>query len=152
MNGLYTVRLSEEERQQLRQLVSSGKAPARKIRRANILLKTDQSEGGPKWTYHAIAEAFDVSEETISAVRRHYVTLGLEGALNRKAPDREYARRLDGEQEAQLIALACGEPPEGYTQWSLRLLAHRFVALGYGEALSHETARQVLKKTNSNPG
>jgi len=152
MNRLYTVKLSEEERQQLRQLVSSGKAPARKIRRANILLKTDQSEAGSKWTYRAIANAFDVSEETISAVRRHYVNFGLEGALNRKAPDREYARCLDGKQEAQLIALACGEPPEGHAVWSLRLLAHRFVELGYGETLSHETARQVLKKTNSNRG
>jgi len=152
MNGLYTVKLSEEERQRLRQLISSGKAPARKIRRANILLKTDQSEGGAKWTYRAIAAAFDVSEETISAVRRHYVDFGLEGALNRKAPDRAYVRCLDGKQEAQLIALACGEPPEGHAQWSLRLLANRFVELGYVDAVSHETVRKLLKKTNSSRG
>lgn len=152
MKGLYTVTLSEEERQQLKHLISSGQAPARKIRRANILLKTDQSAGGPKWTYQAIADAFDVSEETISAIRRHYANGGLEAALNRKAPEREYAHRLDGHQEAQLIALACGEPPEGYAQWSLRLLANRMVELQYVEAVSHETVRQVLKKTNSNPG
>jgi len=152
MRGLYTVKLSEEERQQLKQLVSSGEAPARKIRRAHILLKTDQGAGGPQWTYQAIVAAFDVSEETISAIRRSYTAGGLAAALNRKLPEREYAHCLDGEQEAQLIALACGQPPDGHAQWSLRLLAHRFVELGYGETVSHETVRQVLKKTNSNPG
>lgn len=152
MRGLYTVQLSEAERQQLTQLVSSGEAPARKIRRAQILLKTDQSAGGPHWTYQAIADAFDVSEETISAIRRSYVAGGLEAALHRKQPDREYERCLDGAQEAQLIALACGAPPAGYARWSLRLLANRFVALGHGAAVSHETVRQVLKKTNSSPG
>ena len=152
MRGMYRVELSEAERQELKQLVSCGKAPARKIRRAHILLKTDQSALGPQWTYQAIAEAYNVSEETISAIRRSYAAGGLEAALNRKLPDREYEHRLDGAQEAQLIALACGEPPDGHAVWSLRLLAHRFVELGYGEAVSHETVRQVLKKTNSNPG
>ena len=152
MKGLYAVYLSEAERQQLKQLVSSGEAPARKIRRAHILLKTDQSAAGPKWTYQAIVAAFDVSEETVSAIRRSYVQGGLAAALNRKLPDREYEHRLDGQQEAQLIALACGAPPAGHAQWSLRLLANRFVELGYVAAVSHETVRQVLKKTISNPG
>ena len=152
MSEKYPVYLSDEERQQLKQLISSGEAPARTIRRANILLKTDRSEAGPKWSYPAIAEAFEVSEPTICEVRRCYAKSGLEAALYRKLPDREYEHRLDGEQEAELIALACGEPPKGHEHWSLRLLAKRFVELGYIEAVSHETVRQVMKKTNSNPG
>lgn len=148
----YPVNLSEAERQQLNELIRAGKAPATRIRRAYILLKTDQSEGGPSWTYSQIAEAFGVSKETISRVRQSYSEGGLERALSRKLPERMYPRRLDGVQEAQLTVLACSEPPEGYGRWSLRLLADRFVALGYIPAISHETVRQVMKKMNSSRG
>ena len=152
MREKYPVYLSEEERQHLKHLISSGQAPARMIRRANILLKTDHSEAGAKWSYSAISAAFDVSEVTVSEVRRCYAMEGLEAALKRKLPDRVYEHRLDGEQEAHLVALACSQPPEGHARWSLRLLAKRYVELGYGETVSHETVRKVMKKTNSSRG
>ena len=146
MNRKYIVQLSDEERAQLKKIISSGEAPARKIRRAQILLKSDSSPGGPNWNYQAICEAFNVSEPTVTAVRRAYCQGGLEAALNRKKPEREYPRRLDGEAEAHLIALACSQPPEGHARWTLRLLRDRFVEAGYVEQVSHETIRQVLKK------
>lgn len=148
----YPVRLSAAERQQLQELIGAGKAPARKIRRAYILLKTDQSEAGPGWTYGQISEAFGVSKETISRVRQSYAEGGLGRALERKLPERVYPRRLDGAQEAQLIALACSQAPEGYARWSVRLLADRFVALEYGPSVSRETVRRVMKKTNLSRG
>jgi hypothetical protein len=148
----YFVRLTDAERYQLKQIVSSGQAPARKIRRAQILLKSDCSEGGPNWTYYQICEAFDVAQMTITQIRKDYVTGGIEAVLKRKSPHREYARRLDGVGEAHLIALACGEPPEGYERWSLRLLQNRFIQLGYVEAISYETIRTTLKKTSLSPG
>jgi len=146
MTTKYPVYLNEAERQYLKQLVSSGKEHARKIRRANILLKTDQSEEGAQWSHAQIAAAFLVSEVTICEVRRCYAAGGLEAALQRKLPDRVYEHRLDGEQEAHLIALACGTPPDGYAVWSLRLLARQLVQLGHVDGISHETIRQVLKK------
>lgn len=106
-------------------------------------------------------EAFDVSAVTIAAVRREFVEQGLEASLQRKKPDREYERALDGEGEAHLIALACSEPPTGRKHWSLRLLQDRFVKRGYADSISYETIRRVLtlalagsarEKTNSNPG
>jgi transposase len=100
----------------------------------------------------AIAEAVEVSQPTVARVRRQYVEEGLEAALNRRAPRREYRRKLDGEQEAHLIALACGAPPEGQGRWSLRLLANRLVELEDLETLSYQTVRRVLKKTTSSPG
>jgi hypothetical protein len=148
----YFVRLTDAERYQLKQIISSGEAPARKIRRAQILLKSDCSEGGPNWTYSKIIEAFDVAEMTVMQIRKDYMEGGIEKVLQRKSPNREYERRLDGEGEAHLIALVCSEPPEGYTRWSLRLLQNRIVRLGYAEQISHETIRTVLKKTNSSHG
>lgn len=148
MNRKYVVKLTEEERLQLQKIISAGTAPARKIRRAQILLKSDSSPEGPNWNYKAISAAFNVSEVTITAVRKAYCQDGLEAALNRKKPQREYRRRLDGEAEAHLIALACSQPPEGHTRWTLRLLRDRFVEAGYVEQVSHETIRRMLKKTN----
>lgn len=146
MNRKYTVQLTEEERSQLQQIVSAGTAPARKIRRAQILLKSDSSPEGPNWSCQAICAAFDVSATTVTNVRKAYCQGGLEAALNRRKPARQYPRRLDGEAEAHLIALACSQPPEGHARWTLRLLRHRFVEAGYVERVSHETIRQVLKK------
>ncbi len=118
---------------------------------ARLLLKANQGEGGPGWTDGAIAEALEVGRATVARVRRTYVAAGLEAALTPKTPDREYARKLDGAQEAHLIALACGTPPEGAKRWSLRLLAARLVALECVETVSHETVRQVLRQTNCAP-
>jgi hypothetical protein len=149
MNTKYLVVLNEEQRQHLEKLTSSGKAPARRMKRAQNLLKSDTQTN---WSYKRIMEAFDVSAVTIAAVRKSFVEQGLEVALQRKKPEREYEHVLDGEGEAHLIALACSEPPTGRTYWSLRLLQDRFVKLGHVESISYETIRRVLKKTNSSLG
>jgi homeodomain-containing protein len=149
MNTKYKVVLNEEQRQHLEKITSSGNVPVRQMRRAQILLKSDVQVN---WPYERITEAFDVSAVTIAAIRRTFVEQGLEAALQRKKPDREYEHVLDGEGEAHLIALACSEPPAGRAQWSLRLLQDRFVKLGHVDSISYETIRRVLKKTNSSPG
>jgi len=148
----YFVKLTSEERSYLEKLVSSGVAPARKLRRARILLKSDCSDVGPNWTYEAICNALDVNSITVTNVRKAYAEGGLEKALNRKKPDREYTHRLDGNAEAHLIALACSDAPEGYERWSLRLLQDRFVRLEIVDSVSHETIRTTLKKTNLSLG
>ena len=152
MKQKYIVKLSDTERSQLKELISSGEASARQIRRAYILLKSDCNAGGPNWNYQAICEAFEVSSLTVYNVRKNYNEGGLNRAILRKKPERVYKRRLDGEGEAHLIALACSEPPEGYELWSLRLLQDRLIRLEIVDNISHETIRQTLKKTSSNPG
>ena len=152
MHQKYVVILSEAERDQLQQLITAGTAPARKLAHARVLLKADKGPGGPGWVDAAIAEAVDISQPTISRIRQQFVEAGLEAALNRRAPRRVYARKLDGAPEARLIALACSEPPAGQARWSLRLLADKLVELEIVEALSHQTVRRVLKKTNSSRG
>jgi hypothetical protein len=148
----YLIKLSVEERQQLEHLISSGIAPARTLTNARILLKSDCSSEGPHWSYHQICEALDVAPLTIMKVRKRYVEQGLVASLYRKKPDREYERCLDGEAEAHLIALTCGEPPEGRERWTLRLLQQRMVELSYVEAVSHESIRTSLKKMNLSLG
>lgn len=145
----YIVTLTEEERERLRRMFSSGKEGVRKLARARILLKAEEG-----WTDKGIHEALDVSLSTIERTRRRLVEEGLEAALNRHPSTRRYEHKLDGNAEAHLIALACGSPPAGRKKWSLRLLAHTLVTLDQIEleSLSHETVRQVLKKTNSSPG
>jgi len=152
MKQKYIVKLTDTERSQLKELISCGEASARQIRRAYILLKSDASNGGSGWKYDQICEAYDVSALTVWNVRKNFVEGGLQRALFRKKPDRVYERRLDGEGEAHLIALACSEPPDGYERWSLRLLKDRIVRLEIVENISHETIRQTLKKTSSNLG
>jgi len=149
MNTKYLVVLNEEQRQHLEKITSSGQVSARKMKRAQIVLKSDAQAN---WSYERIMDAFDVSAVTIAAVRKAFVEQGLEVALQRKKPDREYEHALDGEGEAHLIALACSEPPTGRKHWSLRLLQDRFVKLGHVAHISYETIRRVLKKTNSSLG
>jgi transposase len=148
----YCVTLTAEERAELTALVEKGKAAARTLTHARILLKADQSEGGPAWKDEAIVAAFDVSLSTVSRVRQAFVEAGLETALRRRPARQPRRRKLDGVQEAYLIALACSAAPEGHARWTMRLLADRMVRLEYVDAVSHETVRQVLKKTNSSPG
>jgi homeodomain-containing protein len=149
MNTKYPVVLNEEQRQDLEKLTSSGKVSARQMKRAQVLLKSDVRVN---WSYERIMQAFDVSAVTIAKIRKTFVEQGLEVALQRKKPDRDYEHVLDGESEAHLIALACSEPPTGRKHWSLGLLQDRFVKLGHVDSISYETIRRVLKKTNSNPG
>lgn len=148
----YRVALTEAQRAELRGLVGRGAAPARLLTRARILLKADHGEGGPGWSDAAIAGALDVNPSTVLRVRRQFVAEGLAATLARKRPDRVYERRLDGAQEAHLIALACGDPPGGRARWTLRLLADELVRLEVVDAVSHETVRQTLKKTPSSRG
>ena len=152
MRKQYVVRLSEEERAALRTLISRGDAPARVQTHARILLKANRGEAGPEWTDDAISTALEVDPTTVARVRKLYVTEGLEAALHRKAPDRVYRRKLDGEQEARLIAVACSEPPTGHERWTLRLLADKLVELEVVETVSYETVRQTLKQTGSSRG
>jgi hypothetical protein len=152
MNQKYIIELSDEERQYLEKITSSGIAPARMVKRAQILLKSDCKGEGTAWKYEQICAAFNVTPVTVLNIRKSFVEKGLEATLSRKKPEREYPHALDGEKEAHLIALACSEPPEGRKVWSLRLLKDRFIQLGYVDNISHETIRTVLKKTNSSPG
>ena len=146
---IYVVQLSSSERHHLENILSSGSEKARKLTRARILMKADEG-----WTDAQIKEALDVSRPTIERIRRRYVQEGLSAALNRKPSSREYKRKIDGRDEAHLIALVCGSPPEGYAKWDLRLLAEKFVSLEQVkiQSVSHETVRQTLKKTNLSPG
>jgi transposase len=152
MHQKYKVLLTAAERDQLKRLIAAGRAPARKLAHARVLLHADKGPGGPGWTDAAIVEAVQISQPTISRIRQQFVEAGLEAALNRRAPRREYARKLDGAQEARLIALTCSEPPTGQARWSLRLLADKLVELEVVATVSHQTVRRVLKKTNSSPG
>jgi transposase len=149
MNKRYSVTLTDSERDYLKHLIAAGTESARKLTHARILLKADQGPAGPGWTDDAIAEAVEVSQPTVSRIRQQCVMQGLEAALNRRAPTRQYHRKLDGAQEARLIAVACGKPPAGIDRWTLRLLADKLVELEIVADVSYQTVRRVLKKTNS---
>jgi len=143
----YIVELTSEERKKLSELVSKGKAAARKITHARVLLQANESENGPAWTDSQISEAFGIHINTIHGIRRRFVEQGLQAALERKKQDTPSRKRIvDGEVEAHLIALRCGDPPNGKTQWNLHLLADKLVELEIVPSISHETVRQALKK------
>lgn len=145
----YEVHLSPAERDHLKNAVSTGVEKARQLTRARILLKANAG-----WKDEQICAALDVGSATVGRIRKRYAEEGLEGALHRRPTRRQYARKIDGQMEAHLIALVCGEAPTGYARWSLRLLSERLVRLEQVEieSVSHETVRQVLKKTTSSPG
>ncbi len=152
MKKKYIVTLTQEERQKLQMMLSKGRAAARKLTHARILLKADAGEDGPAWNDDAIAEGLEVGQATVERVRKQFIEEGFEAAVNRRKPRRQYQRKLDGDGEAHLIALACSQAPEGRSRWTLRLLADRMVQLEQVDHLSHETVRQVLKKTNLSLG
>lgn len=152
MRQKHQVFLTAEQRTQLQQLLAKGSAPTRTLTHARVLLKADEAEGGPAWTNAAIATALEISELTVTRVRKRFGEGGLEAALHRKVQAKRKERRLDGVQEAHLIALACSDAPEGRDRWSLRLLAGKLVALGHVDEVSHETVRQVLKRGRSSRG
>jgi transposase len=140
----YVIDLTEEEQEVLREITSTGRHSAKKIRYAYVLLKANAG-----WTDERISEAFDTSLPTVQRIRQRFVEEGIGFALGAHSnKPRPYTRRLDGEGEAHLVALACSEAPEGRAQWTLRLLAEKMVELEYVESVSHETVRQVLKKRN----
>jgi transposase len=142
MNKKYIVDLQEKERMSLRRIIRSGSHSARKIRWAHTLLKADSG-----WKDEKIAEALDLSVPTVQRIRQRFVEHGLEIALGAHIhKPRPYLQRLDGKQEAKLIALACSKAPEGSTRWTLRLLAQKMVELQMVERVSYQTVRRVLKK------
>ncbi len=148
-NKKYIIRLSADERRMLSKLARSGKAAARKITRARILLKADVGGGGPGWTDERIAEALDVGVRMIENVRRRCVEEGPEeAAFGRAWPDRPAQRKLDGAGEARLVAIACSQPPTGRSRWTLQLLADELVVLQVSDSISDETVRRTLKKTS----
>ena len=149
----YIVLLSADERDELKKIISSGRGPARLFTHARILLKADQSEGAPGWTDEKISEALEITVQTIERIRKQLVEEGFEAVLSRRKYKQKVSRKkVDGDVEAHLVALACSEPPGGRTRWTLRLLADSIVELGCVERISHETVRQTLKKTKLSLG
>ena len=149
----YKVTLTPDERQQLQKLITAGKASAKKLAHARILLKADAAEGGPAWSDSRIAKAIEVSIDTVARVRERFVEQGLEAALVRKKQDKPSRERvLDGRAEAKLIALACSAAPAGRTDWTMQLLADKLVELKIVDSVSDETVRRTLKKTRSSRG
>lgn len=141
----YIVRLTDAERGTLRQLVKKARVSSQKARRAQVLLKADAD--GPGWTDAQIVAAFDCRIRTVELIRERLVTQGFETVLEGKPKRRVRGKILDGEQEAKIIALRLGQPPAGFANWTLRLLAQQAVALEIVESISHETIRQTLKKS-----
>ena len=147
----YIVELTSKERKQLQQLVKKGKVPGYKIRHAQMLLKTDQGNKGQGWPDAQVAEVFAAHVTTVERLRKRFVEQGLEAALERNKRN-NYARKLDGNGEAHLIAIACSDPPTGRSEWSLRLLADRLVELSVVDSISYMTVSRTLKKTNLSRG
>ncbi len=147
----YIVELTSEERKQLQQLVKKGKVLGYKIRHAQMLLKADQGNKGPSWPDVQVAEVFAAHVTTVERLRKRFVEQGLEAALERNKRN-NYARKLDGNGEAHLIAIACSDPPTGRSEWSLRLLADRLVELSVVDSISYMTVSRTLKKTNLSRG
>lgn len=148
----YIVKLTQEEREYLLNLVTKGKSAARKILHANVLLKADSGKYGENWTDKKIVETFPLTTSTVSAIRKSFVEESLESALNRKKHSNTKPRKFDGDKEAQLITLCCSEAPKGRSRWTLKLLADEVVRMEIVEHAAPETIRQTLKKTNLSLG
>lgn len=148
----YIVDLTEVEQKLLRKLTTTGRHAAYKINHARILLKANINQENGGYSDEAIASAIDISIPTIERVRRRFVTEGVDAALNYRSGRGRKQKRLDGEGEADLLAIACSEAPEGSERWTLRMLADKMVELDYVESISHETVRQTLKKMKLSPG
>ncbi len=149
----YKVTLQADERAALEAIARKGSHRSRKVIHALILLNCDEGACNRRRVRgEDVAEVLKVSMRTLDRVKKRFVEEGLETVLSGRPRRRRYRRKADGELEARLVALSCSEPPKGYSQWSLRLLADRAVELQYIDSISHETVRRVLKKTNSSPG
>ena len=146
MQKKYNVRLTNQERNELAEIVKKLKGASQKVRHAQILLKADTD--GPSWTDQRIAEADSCRTKTVENIRQRLVERGFDETLNgAKRTESPTEKRLDGEKEAKVIAMRLGAPPKGYANWSLRLLARKVVELSIVESISHETIRRTLKKT-----
>jgi transposase len=146
MSIRYKITLSKTERTQLIQIIHKGKHTSQTYRNAYILLNTDKGEFLKSVTNSEISKVLKVGMRTIDRVKKRFVEEGFEACLRRKPTTRIYEKKVDGDAEAHLISIACSEPPQGFSKWSLRLLADKMVTLNYIESISHETVRSVLKK------
>jgi len=152
MNIKYRVTLTAEERKNLKQIISKGKTAGYRIRHAHILLAVDEIEENKDWTDKDVARAYYTTERSIGNLRRRFVEKGLDAALGREKRKVAPRIKIDGEAEAKIVALTCSEAPDGYSQWSLRLLADKVVELGILENVSHTAIGECLKKTKLNHG
>lgn len=153
MKKHYIVTLTSKEREELKNITTKGKKQVRTVKHASALLKADQNEVSPNWSDKQISLALDMGTATIERLRKRFVEEGLDAALKpRKESSFHPERKLDGHKEAQLVTLVCSDPPDGYAQWSLRLLADKLVELEIVESISHETVRQTLRKTKLSLG
>jgi transposase len=141
----YIVRLTDAERQTLKEVVAKLKGSSEKVRRAQVLLKADAD--GPCWTDAEIADAFGCRTKTVENIRQRLVTEGFDVTLEGKPRTQPRPKLLSGEKEAKVIAMRLGPPPPGFANWTLRLLAEQVVALEIVDSISHETVRRTLKKT-----
>lgn len=148
----YTIKLTKPEVDELMRIINKGIHTSQTFRTAYILLNCDEGEYSQKVTNEQISNVLKVGMRTIDRVKKRFIEQGLEASLERKPTTRIYENKVDGEVEAKLIALCCGEPPEGRSKWSLRLLADKMVELKYVDYISHVTVGEVLKKTNLSPG
>ncbi len=148
----YKVTLTKEERDQLTEMTRTGTHAARKIIHALILLNVDRGSHIESQINEDICKVLKIGMRTIDRVKKRFVEEGLEAALIMAPTSRVYDKLVDGDMEAHLIALACGEPPKGFARWSLRLLADKVVELRFADSISYETVRRTLKKTNLSLG
>jgi transposase len=148
----YKVTLTKEEREQLKAILNKGKHSSLQFRNACILLNSDEGEEGQKVSNEQIGQLLQVNTKTVERLKQRFVEEGFEACIDRKPYPEVRERKADGDFEAHLIALSCSKAPQGYARWSLRLLADKMVELKYADSISHETVRQVLKKTNSSLG
>lgn len=150
MAKIYTVTLTQDEREELNQIISKGKHTSQTYRSAYILLNKDEGiySGGVRVTNEEVSKVLKISMRTIDRVKKRFVEEGFTSCLSRKKSSRVYERKIDGDVEAHLVWIACSEPPEGFSKWSLRLLADKMVELEYVDTISYESVRRVLKKTS----
>ena len=148
----YKVTLTREEHEQLKTVLGKGKHSSQQYRNACILINSDEGPFGEKLSNEQIAQVLQINPKTVERVKQRFVEEGFDVCMDRKPCPQKEPTKTDGDFEAHLIALSCSEAPEGYARWSLRLLADKMVELKYTDSISHETVRQVLKKTKSNRG
>jgi len=149
---IYTIKLTQNEVEELMSIINKGSHTSQTFRTAYILLNCDEGEYSQKVTNEQISKVLKVGMRTIDRVKKKFIEEGLEACLERRPTTRLYERKADGDLEAKLVTLCCSEPPKGFSKWSLRLLADKMVELKYVESISHVTVRSVLKKTNLSLG
>ena len=148
----YTIKLTKSEVEELMIIINKGSHTSQTFRVAYILLNCDEGKYSEKVTNEQISKILKVGMRTIDRVKKKFAEEGLETVLERRPTSRVYEKKMDGDTEAKLITLCCSEPPKGFAKWSLRLLADKMVELKHVESITHVTVRNVLKKTNLNPG